>query len=359
MRRMVSIIIALFTAVLVVSLSTLSAQAQSAEQYESSGGTEASQNTPDNTAPDESASGAAESSGGFISQGSAADMDSPEAVAAQEDLTEEDRLPDYSQVVDNATKGDFRAKGWSVQRDASSHKGSYASAGKSKTPARFEFEVPTTNDYSVYAWWPASQENGSASRFGVQTASGTKWSEVDQRVDGGMWVKVGTYALEKGQRQVAIAVVRGEAAPPEEQQGATASGERATTGSKAARFTGNDIVRQARRHLGDRYRYSTCTNTVKSCTCLTKMAVLPFRHRMSLTESGQWNYRHSVRVPKSQLRPGDEVFFKEGGSRYITHVGIYSGNGRIVHASSYFGRVVEKEMKYVSGYFGAKRFKRG
>lgn len=374
MRRMVSIVFAVFTAVFVVSLSTLSAEAQPAEQYEPSDGMEESQDSPQNTAPDASSSGAQSSSDGFVSQGSVVKTDSPEAVAAQEDLADEERLPDYSQVVDNATKGSFRAKGWKVQRGGPSHGESYVSAGSGKTPARFEVKVPSSNDYSVYAWWPGSQDNGSASRFGVQTASGTKWSEVDQRVDGGMWVKIGTYSMKKGQRSIqvaarsagggrvvadAVAVVRGEAAPPEEQK-VTTSGERATTtDSKAARFTGNDVVRQARRYLGDRYRYSSCTTALKSCTCLTKLSVRPFRHLMSLTESGQWNYSGSVRLAKSQLRPGDEVFFKEGGSRYITHVGIYSGNGRIVHASSYWGRVVEKEMKYISGYYGAKRFKRG
>ncbi len=375
MRRMVSVVIAVFTAVFVVSLSNLSAEAQPAEQYEPSDGMEESQDSPQNTAPDATSSGARSSSDGFVSQGSIVKTDSPEAVAAQKDLADEERLPNYSQVVDNATKGSFRAKGWKVQRGGPSHGESYVSAGSGKTPARFEVKVPSSNDYSVYAWWPGSQENGSASRFGVQTASGTKWSEVDQRVDGGMWVKIGTYSMKKGQRSIqvaprsagggrvvadAVAVIRGEAAPPEEQK-ATSSGERmTTTDSKAvSRFTGGDVVRQARRHIGDRYRYGTCTTTIKSCTCLTRMAVQPFGHRMGMTEGGQWNYSGSVQIAKSRLLPGDEVFFKEGGSRYITHVGIYSGNGRMVHASSYWGSVVEKEMKYVSGYFGVKRFKRG
>jgi hypothetical protein len=71
----------------------------------------------------------------------------------------------------------------------------------------------------------------------------------------------------------------------------------------------------------------------------------------------EWNYSGSRHIAKSDLRPGDEVFFKEGGSKHITHVGIHSGNGRLVHASSYGGKVVEKEMKRIGGYFGAKRFR--
>jgi cell wall-associated NlpC family hydrolase len=136
-----------------------------------------------------------------------------------------------------------------------------------------------------------------------------------------------------------------------------AAGARTTDSRSLERFSGRDVVRQTRRHIGDRYRYGTCTKSIKSCTCLTKTAVQPFGHRMGMSESGQWRYDRSKRIDKSRLRPGDEVFFKEGRSNYITHGGIYSGNGRIVHASSYWGKVVEKEMKYIDGYFGAKRFK--
>ncbi len=380
MRRLLFVVVcAVFS---VVSFSTLSAEAQSADQYAPSDGSEAPQNMPENPAPDEApdapSSGASPSGDDFVSQGSDVEADSPEAVAAQEDLAEEERLPDYSQVVDNNTKDAFRAPGWKVQRGSLSHEGSFVAAEGAKSPARFEVEIPTTNDYSVYAWWPNAAGNSTVTRFGVGTATGTKWSKIDQRNEGGMWIKLGTYAMEEGQRSVqvaassadgdqvvadAVAVVRGMAAPPEdappEDQRMTASGERSTTtdGRRLSRFSGRDIVRQAKRHLGDRYGYGKCAKSVKSCTCVTKSAVNPFGHTMGMTELGQWRYDRSRRVSKSSLRPGDEVFFKEGGSSRITHVGIYSGNGNIVHASSYFGKVVESKMKYIKGYSGAKRFK--
>jgi cell wall-associated NlpC family hydrolase len=69
---------------------------------------------------------------------------------------------------------------------------------------------------------------------------------------------------------------------------------------------------------------------------------------------GQWNVGRSVE--RSELRAGDLVFFKEAGEGYpITHVAVYSGSGNIIHASTYWGQVVERPMKYVGGYYGAKR----
>ena len=68
----------------------------------------------------------------------------------------------------------------------------------------------------------------------------------------------------------------------------------------------------------------------------------------------QWRFGHYVE--QSDLRPGDLVFFKEAGENHpITHVAIYSGAGNILHASTYWGRVVESPMKYVDGYYGARR----
>jgi cell wall-associated NlpC family hydrolase len=71
-----------------------------------------------------------------------------------------------------------------------------------------------------------------------------------------------------------------------------------------------------------------------------------------MTEDGQWRYEPSKKVGYNDLKRGDIVFFAEGGGR-LTHVGIYSGRGNLVHASAYFGKVVESKMRYIRGYSGA------
>jgi cell wall-associated NlpC family hydrolase len=43
------------------------------------------------------------------------------------------------------------------------------------------------------------------------------------------------------------------------------------------------------------------------------------------------------------LRPGDLLTFGKG-KRGISHIGIYVGNGRFVHASSVAGRVIESDV---------------
>jgi cell wall-associated NlpC family hydrolase len=67
----------------------------------------------------------------------------------------------------------------------------------------------------------------------------------------------------------------------------------------------------------------------------------------------QYNYPNSVSVPRSELEPGDLVFFAGLG-----HVGIYVGNGQFIHAP-HTGDVVRidslSEGWYSSEYDGAKR----
>jgi cell wall-associated NlpC family hydrolase len=124
------------------------------------------------------------------------------------------------------------------------------------------------------------------------------------------------------------------------------------------RASGKDVVRAAKRYIGTKYGYATCSRSRMSCTCLTKMVFRKFGHKLPMSESGQWKYKRGKKVAKSKLRPGDIVFFKEGGrKRGITHNGIYSGKGNLVHASAYFGKVVESKMKYIKGYSGAKRLR--
>ncbi|MGB3632415.1 MAG: NlpC/P60 family protein, partial [Rubrobacteraceae bacterium] len=89
------------------------------------------------------------------------------------------------------------------------------------------------------------------------------------------------------------------------------------------------------------------------CSCLILTAYKDATNIDNLPDdpARQWNYGRKV----SSLRPGDIVFYKEGGGR-ISHAGVYAGNNEVIHASDYFGRVVKSGMRWPGdGYIGARR----
>ena len=65
--------------------------------------------------------------------------------------------------------------------------------------------------------------------------------------------------------------------------------------------------------------------------------------------------RQGKPVPAAQLRPGDLVFFNTRNKSY-SHVGIYIGDDRFVHAPSSHGKVRTESLK--NGWFAA-RFEEG
>jgi cell wall-associated NlpC family hydrolase len=254
-----------------------------------------------------------EPSGDFTSQGSVADPNSRKVKAEWADIAEEERLPDYSQVVDNTNRVRFSAAGWKKQRgDQATGEGQvsygedYITSGSGGTPARFEVSIPTSNDYTVYAWWPAFSSNSETARFVIETALGTQWTRVDQTRDGGIWIKLGTYAMEKGERFIqvspdssgvttavadAVAVVRGDVTVPPDEGGTTSSSSDATYSATSLRNpTRHDVVKVAKRYIGTRYRWGTCTRYRMSCTCETRKTYAHFGHTLRMDEWGQWRY---------------------------------------------------------------------
>ena len=308
---------------------------------------------------------------------------SAEASARQQRLSQKP----YFQIVDDSMPSRFEAAGWeSHPAEPHTYGESYASLLLHKhtsedngAPARFRVSIPTTDYYSVYALWPASPQNTTSARFGVPTASGEQWTTIDQRAEGGMWVRVGAYKMDQGERTLQISgEVSGEGrvvadavmvvedalvgvggqtastADPEELAGD--EGEASFSIQSISDPTRRDIVLTAKNYLDISYRYGVCTSELMSCTCLAKQTFGAFGHTLPMTEYGQWRYEGARRVAKADRRLGDILFFKESGRNGpITHVGIYSGHGNIVHSSSYFGRVVESELKYLSGFWGVKR----
>lgn len=61
--------------------------------------------------------------------------------------------------------------------------------------------------------------------------------------------------------------------------------------------------------------------------------------------------QYSYGVP-SEAAAGDLVFFDEAGYG-ISHVGIATGYGTMIHSSTYFGEITESSIYDVPGYVGA------
>ncbi|MEW6444493.1 MAG: C40 family peptidase [Pseudomonadota bacterium] len=71
-----------------------------------------------------------------------------------------------------------------------------------------------------------------------------------------------------------------------------------------------------------------------------------------LPRSSQDMYNQARRIERSELRPGDLVFFRLRSSR-ISHVGIYAGNGQFVHAPS---KGKDVELTSLSDKYWARRY---
>jgi cell wall-associated NlpC family hydrolase len=314
-----------------------------------------------------------------VSQGTYTGLKSTSA--ERSDMAEEEKLPDYSQVVDSSRSPRFDASGWKRGgSDSWAHGGDFVSSGTSTTDARFKLRAPTKGDYAIYAWWPAREGNSSAARFGVKTAGGMNWQEVDQTRYGGTWVKLGTFEMNSGDNYVvrvspgdqgeviadAVALVRGGAsappndlAPAEGGQIAASSTENTYTAS-STRSERRALIRFGRRHLGTPYRLSPpapCWAYHKEdCSCFTHLVFRHFGKKLQDSPIRQYWHKDRKWVARTHLKRGDLVFFKEHGWNHpITHVAMYSGNGFVLHASAYYGKVVESKMKYLRGYFGARR----
>jgi cell wall-associated NlpC family hydrolase len=109
-------------------------------------------------------------------------------------------------------------------------------------------------------------------------------------------------------------------------------------------------VRLALHFRGVPYVWGASSPAGFDCSGLTRYVYAHFGIELPHSTYGQWTAgRH---VPRSQLRPGDLVFFGMG------HVGLWLGHGRFVHAP-HTGQVVSvdrlAESWYAASYSGAVR----
>ncbi|MDE6108436.1 MAG: C40 family peptidase [Oscillospiraceae bacterium] len=96
---------------------------------------------------------------------------------------------------------------------------------------------------------------------------------------------------------------------------------------------GNQIIAYGEQFLGVPYVWGGNGPKCFDCSGFTKYVMNHFGYDINRTASAQST--NGVAVSRSELQPGDLVFFHTFSSYvYITHVGIYAGNGQFIHASS-------------------------
>ncbi|HZC19720.1 MAG TPA: hypothetical protein VE225_08395, partial [Rubrobacteraceae bacterium] len=107
-----------------------------------------------------------------------------------------------SQVVENTTEGRFEVDDeWGTSSYGLGVSGKdyrFARPSENAAPARFKVEIPETGNYAVYARWPEVKGLNDSVPIGVEAASGTEWTKVNQQKNGGRWVRLGVYAMKAG-----------------------------------------------------------------------------------------------------------------------------------------------------------------
>jgi autotransporter-associated beta strand protein len=107
-------------------------------------------------------------------------------------------------VLDNtAATGVTISAGWTASTGLAGYFGSNYlqdgnTGGTGGKSVRFRPTLPLAGRYDVYMWWVADSIRASNVRVDVNSTAGTIFTRVNQRVNGGTWVKVGSFDFAAG-----------------------------------------------------------------------------------------------------------------------------------------------------------------
>jgi cell wall-associated NlpC family hydrolase len=113
---------------------------------------------------------------------------------------------------------------------------------------------------------------------------------------------------------------------------------------------GQTAVDHAREQIGTPYRYGgSSPSTGFDCSGLTSWAWKQ-AGVSSIPRTSRDQRAWADRITRAELRPGDLVFYSSGGpTGTVSHVALYAGDGKIVHAPSSGKTVTETTVDYWKG----------
>lgn len=126
-------------------------------------------------------------------------------------------------------------------------------------------------------------------------------------------------------------------------------------GAAASSRKADAIIATAKKYIGVPYLWGGTTPKGFDCSGFVQYV---FRaHGIQLNRTCVTQYTQGTYVSKSNLKPGDLVFFQNTYKAGISHVGIYIGNNQFIQSSSSKGIVISSlsNSYYIKHYYGARR----
>lgn len=123
----------------------------------------------------------------------------------------------------------------------------------------------------------------------------------------------------------------------------------------ASRGISSSMVSTAMRFMGVPYRWAGTTSSGFDCSGFVMRVYL--MHGIRLPRMADAQYYAGIKVSRADLSPGDLVFF----TTYCpgpSHVGIYIGNDKFIHASSRRGVTISSlnDSYYSARFLGGRRY---
>ena len=118
----------------------------------------------------------------------------------------------------------------------------------------------------------------------------------------------------------------------------------------------NQLVQAGLDFLGVPYRWRGMSER-RGVDCSGLVKTLFDRFQIELPHSAREQYKLGEKVARAELAVGDLVFFSTRG-RIPTHVGIYIGDNRFIHAARKAGQVIISNLSqswYQRNFVGARR----
>ena len=195
-----------------------------------------------------------------------------------------------------------------------------------------------------YVKTPANVRKGPGTNYGILTTFGVNKYVEGQESNG--WVKFDY----NGQTAYISAALLANQKQEVETPAPNNTQESAPQGSAAS------VVEFVRSQVGKAYVFGSVGPNAYDCSSLVMAAYK--RIGISLPHYSVDQYGYGYAVSMNNLQPGDLLFYTTNGTGNISHVGVYIGDGMMVHASSPSVGVIMTNIYqnwYQSRFIGARR----